>query len=159
MKATDVGEWPCATVREKRPGAQYEGAVYDQDLVLEMPGGDESTVFDMTPMIGEDIRPGDVLEVIVGVAVPVDLKKVAEASEAGKVGVVEAVDYSPPQSAWTGFRRELLQRRWCSVRTSAGRLLMAWGELEAAFRDEPPLGGKVAWEGGRLDLMAWRRVR
>lgn len=158
MHIKESTEWPRVSVKEKRHGAQYEGTVYDQDLVVETPDGEELILFDMTPMTAADIHPGEMLQVIVSIAVPGNLKPANAVSSVRNVAFVESIDYSPPQNAWIGFRDELLRRRWCKLRTLAGHFLMAVSEIEAAFRNESPLGTGVSWEGGRLDLMAWKRI-
>jgi len=141
--------WTHVVVRELRPGAEYAGTTYDQDIVVEASAG-QLCLFDMTPMIGATLTPGQSLYVVIGLTAPSGLHR-----QAGAICTLESRSWQPEQSEQVGgtARAELRTRQWALLVLPTASYLVAQSEVAAAGLAE---GDPVAWENGRLDLLAWR---
>lgn len=147
--------WLRVSITEVRQGATYEGVIYDQDLVVKTTNGDILTLFDMAPMIAIGVQIGEVLDVIVAISTPSNLKREGR-SQDKNVAIIDSIDCKLSQNESARFRIELFGRRWCKLKTSSGHFLMATTEIIPAFPKEITSGESISWEGGRLDLMAWK---
>jgi hypothetical protein len=115
------------------------------------------TLFDMTPMIGASVQQGEIIDVIVAISSPANLKW-ESATHGNNQAVIHSTDYVPKRESAAMMRAELFERRWCRLETSLGSLLMATTEFAPDFSDKTLLGKKLSWENGRLDLMAWKHI-
>ena len=147
-------EWLPATVVDVRPGATYEGVVYDQDLVVRT-DGEAITLFDMAPRVAEQVLPGEDVDLLVAVAVPGGLRR--GNGDGAETATVQG-RFAPPAGTAAHLRDELRSRQWCLLRTRWGPALMAASEIEAALGEEPRAGELLSWETARLDVMGWRRA-
>lgn len=138
-------DWVQFDVVEVQDGAAYESTVYDRDIVVRMGSGAVLKLFDMTPMITQQIEPGERLEAVVQV--------VADIHRGAYATLVENLTLN--RSEWTGFRDNLLRGMWQRVKTSDGHLLVRESNLSAT---ESRLGDGVSWDDARYDLMAWRKL-
>jgi hypothetical protein len=140
--------WLAVDVLDIREGATYEGVSYDQDIVVRTTaGGALLTLFDMSPMIAQNVRPGDRLEVVVAISVPSSLRR-------GGTALLTACDVHFSPNDWEGFRDDLLRRPLCVWSTSDGDLVITTSELPTGFS----LGDRFVYDDARLDLLAWRRT-
>ncbi|MGH8910096.1 MAG: hypothetical protein ACRD0K_27270 [Egibacteraceae bacterium] len=105
----------------------------------------------MTPMVGEDLKIGLDVDLLVVVAAPGNLRLDKSSSNEFEVLAVESVPSVPNGVA---ARREVHKRRWIALRGSFGPVWMAAGEFEIA-EIAPVPGLMVTWEDARYDLYAW----
>ncbi len=138
--------WLRVEVIEVREGAAYEGVLYDQDIVVRTGAGAVLSLFDMSPMIAQGVRPGECLEVVVSVSAPGSVRR-------GGSAELSEPDVRLERSGWDGFRDDLLRRPLCVLSTPDGDLVISPSELPPGLA----VGERLAWDDARLDLLAWRR--
>lgn len=145
--------WSRVQVIARRPSAQYEGVVYDQDITVREPSGQELTLFDMAPMLGGEMPEGAAVDVVVGIAAPLNLRAATEPGglEAEVIALEPRPEVSPPAAS----RPELTSRRWILLQGLGGPMLLAESEL-AALGGDVAVGTLLTWDDARLDLLAWK---
>jgi len=139
--------WTHAVVKELRPGAEYQGTRFDQDVVFELAGGEQWCLFDMAPMIGSGLQLGQAVLVLAALSTPRKLHRQVEAKH-----ILETEEWRPVQTAGS-IRPEVYSRGWAVLRHPAGSILIPRSEISAAGL---AAGTPLAWENGRLDLLAWK---
>jgi hypothetical protein len=143
-----------------RPGATYQGHIWDRFLTFEFDSGDRLEVFD-PHCISTDMAPGNEYELILSVVVPGDVRRCDSVS--GPPGlqdaVIAAVDWHPPRDrefdwvhpAFLEDRDRLLLHTW------AGDMVMYNAEPVRPVKDSAP-GVCVSWGHARFDLEAATRL-
>lgn len=140
--------WFRTTVTGFAPGAMYQGQAFDQN-VLTTTDGVELDLFDMAPMVGAELRPGDDILVLVAVDPYAGLMS----SRAGDTRIlsnrVTLVDEN-----LTTVRAEIYEQQW--------GLLAYRGKIPVLIPRDRLVnlkeGATVTWPEASFLLLGWRRL-
>jgi hypothetical protein len=104
-------------------------------------------LFDMTPMIGAKLKPGQPLLVVVALSMPAGLRR-----QDGSNWTLETGSWRPQQEEGNS-RPELYSRQWSLIARPGHSLLIPHQEVISAGLTA---GDPVVWANGRHDLLAWK---
>jgi hypothetical protein len=143
------------TVVDLRAGAVYQDTVYDQDVVVRTELGEVVLLFDMAPMIGTGLQPGEFIQALAVVTEPTNVRRAGPNDTSA--WTVEAAAYVVRNEEWDRYRPELRRHPWILLMGAGLAALLETVGVGSGSGGELVVGDRVVWDSGRLDLAAWRR--
>lgn len=147
-----------AILLEIKPGAVYEGAMYDCHLLVQVAGGVVLELFDAEALAPHlDLQTGKEYEFFVVADIVRNLQLTPlPAGEENRNGTIRDLTWNPPEEE--GFFRaqhsRLANRTYIQVALPWGIIYLIRSKSREPFWSTATPDSPVAWQAGRWDLFA-----